>query len=45
MKSNGWRYTVFLVADPQAKLFDGFSDGEDFPAIPVPGNTVNRRAR
>jgi hypothetical protein len=40
-KNNGWCYAVFLASDPQVKLFDGISDGTNFPAIPAPGNTVN----
>ena len=28
MKNHGWRYAVILVSDPQAKLFDGISDGK-----------------
>jgi hypothetical protein len=30
-----------LASDPQAKLFDGISDGKSFATIPAPENTVN----
>jgi hypothetical protein len=30
VKNNGWCYAVFLLSDPQAKLFDGISDGKSF---------------
>jgi hypothetical protein len=38
----------FLVSDPQPKLFDFltvFLTVKNVPAIPAPGNTVNRCAR
>jgi hypothetical protein len=45
LKKQSYCYARILTSRPQAKLFDGISDGKKFPAIPVPGNTVNRRAR
>lgn len=30
LKNYGWCYAVFLASDPQAKLFDGISDGKKF---------------
>ena len=31
LKNNGWCYAVFLASDPQAKPFDGISDGKNYP--------------
>jgi hypothetical protein len=45
LKNQGYCYAIFLASDPQAKLFDGISDGINLSAIPAPGNTVNRCAR
>jgi hypothetical protein len=42
LKTQTCCYAIYLASCPQAKLsFDGISDGETFPAIPAPGNTVN----
>ena len=30
LKNQGWCYAIILASDPQAKLFDGISDGKNF---------------
>jgi hypothetical protein len=40
-EEKGWCYAAIWSFRPQAKLFDGISDGKSFPEIPAPGNTVN----
>lgn len=45
LKSQGCCYAINLTFRPQAKPFDGKSDGNYFPGIPAPGNTVNCSAR
>ena len=45
LKKQSCCYAIILTSRSQAKLFDGISDGKSFPAIPAPGNTVNRSVR
>jgi hypothetical protein len=41
LKNQDCGYAIILTSRLKAKLFDGISDGKNFPVIPAPGNTVN----